>query len=76
MFYFFVKAYTFNKARNPSPTYTVSQEGKFGQQQEQNNQLNSKQRLRLDRLRNSTWDQATTQNILLQKSGKKLKKHY
>ena len=36
-----------------------------------NNQSNNIQRLQLDRLRNSTWTQATTQNIGLQKSWKK-----
>ena len=43
-----------------------------------NNQSNNKQRLRLDRLRNSTWAQATSTapNIVLQKSVKKLKKAF
>ena len=40
------------------------------------NQSNNKQRLRLDRLRNSTWAPATTRNILLQKSAKEFKKHF
>ena len=37
------------------------------------NQSNNIQRLKLDKLRNSTWTQATTQNIVLQKSWEKLK---
>ena len=41
-----------------------------------NNQSNNIQRLKLDRLRNSTWTQAATQNIVLQKSWKKLKNHF
>ena len=41
-----------------------------------NNQSDNKQRLKLDWLRNSTWTQATTQNIVLQKSCKKLKNHF
>ena len=36
-----------------------------------NNKSNKIQRLKLDGLRNSTWTQATTQNIVPQKSWKK-----
>ena len=36
-----------------------------------NNQSNNIQRLKLYKFRNSTWTQATTQNIVLQKSWKK-----
>ena len=39
-----------------------------------NSQSNNIQRLKLDRLRNSTWTQATTLNIVLQKSWKKAQK--
>ena len=43
-----------------------------------NNQSNNIQRLKLDRLpgRNSTWTQAATQNIVLQKSWKKIKNQF
>ena len=41
-----------------------------------NNQSKNKQRLRLDRLRNWTWAQATTRNIMLEKSGKTLKEAF
>ena len=41
-----------------------------------NNQSNNIQRLKLDRLHNSTWTQATTQNIVLQKSWEKAQKYF
>ena len=41
-----------------------------------NNQSNNIQRLKQDRLRNSTWTQATTLNIVLQKSWEKAKKYF
>ena len=41
-----------------------------------NNQSNNIQPLKLDKLRNSTWIQATTRNIVLQKSWKKLKNQF
>ena len=41
-----------------------------------NNQSNNIQRLKLDILRNSTWTQATTQNIMQQKSCKKAQKSF
>ena len=41
-----------------------------------NNPSNNIQRLELDRLQNSTWTQATTQNIVLQKSWKKAQKAF
>ena len=41
-----------------------------------NNQSNNIKRLKLDRLRNSTWTQAATQNTVLQKSWKKAQKPF
>ena len=41
-----------------------------------NNQSTNKQRLKLNRLQNSTWTQATTLNIVLQKSWKKAQKSF
>ena len=47
---------------------------KFDNSKSNNNQSNNIQRLKLDRLWNSTWTQAATQNIVLQKSWKKAQK--
>ena len=41
-----------------------------------NNQSNNIRRLKLDRIQNSTGTQATTQNIMLQKSCKKAQKSF
>ena len=41
-----------------------------------NNQSNNIQCLKLDRLRNSTWTQAATQNIVQRKSWKKAQKSF
>ena len=55
---------------------TQSREGKLDNSKSINNQSNNIQRLKLDRLRNSTWTQATTQNIVLQNSWKKVQNSF
>ena len=48
----------------------------FDNSKSNNNQSNNIQRLKLDKLQNSTWTQATTLNIVLQKSWKKAQKSF
>ena len=67
------------RSRNPSRHRPCTQSLKkvnVDNSESNNNRSNKIQRLKLDWLRNSTWTQATTQNIMLQKSWKKAQKSF
>ena len=57
--------------RTHQPCTQSLEEANLDNSKSNNNQSSNIQRLKPDGLRNSTWTQATTQNIVLQKSWEK-----